>query len=670
MVKRDMRKTVLVQAVACALVSGIAHAAVKVEDKTFNTAANMLAYTEFELSGEPLAEALGLDLDVLDANRADEPTPFDFAAGIESYEYSEEAMYALNYQSGMGPHLVNGPQNLARGGTMADLGKRVMAMAEAVGFPADEIPQGMYPLSLPYASANPEFAEAVNTTPVNGDQITIKTAKGVEKTVKTQVPAYFRDYTTLRWSGSDNLLVPVAVGGILLKEVMWSQDFLGGMHVAESDEEVEAASATMDQDGKHKLGVSAADGFNGMMLTEQSIDKLTIMQNQLGFDGKQLGAKITPQYDPAKGVIYFPHQVKVTETRNNDAGAIGKLDVVDGSAQLRDAWMMLWPLSEFYAFSDQRTANTNQNPAFHAVFDGEPFAATPKANQTNDLGKAVAGSDAFSLALNLSSFTFKNLTALHFDSKAGTLVDSWQAGKQSKHVTTFDAAYALVALQIFQRAQDALPVGYAAGDNGELNLKTEQGQQALALIRKQADFILANLKGHNGLVHDGLTLGGKVDKAQSVDAQFAAIRGLTAAFLATSDAKYRTAARELFIAADKAYFSAKAGTWLAGKKGEYTPWTQAAISGALRSAMLNLRNEGAEKAPELELAKLTGQYVSWFRGTVNGGMQMAEWVGDSGENVIEGASGDTDEDGVPQVTAAGGKHGTAMVMAAKAVVSE
>jgi hypothetical protein len=144
-----MRKTVLVQAIACALLNSAAQAAVKVEDKTFNTAANMLAYTEFELSGEPLAEALGLDLDVLDANRADEPTPFDFAAGIESYEYSEEAMYALNYQSGMGPHLVNGPQNQARGGTLADLGKRVLAMAEAVGFPADEIPQGMYPLSCP-----------------------------------------------------------------------------------------------------------------------------------------------------------------------------------------------------------------------------------------------------------------------------------------------------------------------------------------------------------------------------------------------------------------------------------------------------------------------------------------------------------------------------------------
>ena len=263
--------------------------------------------------------------------------------------------------------------------------------------------------------------------------------------------------------------------------------------------------------------------------------------------------------------------MKVTETGKNDVGAIGKLEVVDGSAQLRDAWMMLWPLSEFYAFTDQRSANTNQNPAFHAVFDGAPFAATPAANKGSDAAKLVAGDDAFSLALNLSGMVFKNLNALHFEPKAGTLVDSWQAGKQGKHVTTFDAAYSLVALQIFQRAQDALPVGYAAGDNGELNLKTAQGQQALVLIRQQADFILANLKGKNGLVHDGVTLGGKLDAGQSIDAQFAAIRGLTAAFLATSDAKYRTAARELFIAADKAYFNQKAGTWLAGKQGEYTP---------------------------------------------------------------------------------------------------
>ncbi|MEH8124073.1 hypothetical protein Q7I34_20175, partial [Aeromonas veronii] len=90
--------------------------------------------------------------------------------------------------------------------------------------------------------------------------------------------------------------------------------------------------------------------------------------------------------------------------------------------------------------------------------------------------------------------------------------------------------------------------------------------------------------------------------------------------------------------------------------------------GAVNTVPVN--GYGAEKAPELELAQLTQRYVGWFRGTVNGGMQMAEWVGDSGENVIEGAGSDTDEDGVPQVTAAGGKHGTAMVMATKALITE
>src|SRR5665213_4214935 len=82
-------------------------ASVKILDKTFDVAGGMFAYTEYELSGEPLAEGLGLNLDVLNGDQADKPTPFDFAAGIDSYEYSEEAMYAVNYQSRLGPHLVN-----------------------------------------------------------------------------------------------------------------------------------------------------------------------------------------------------------------------------------------------------------------------------------------------------------------------------------------------------------------------------------------------------------------------------------------------------------------------------------------------------------------------------------------------------------------------------------
>ncbi|MFP8965803.1 hypothetical protein ACKC9G_04425 [Pokkaliibacter sp. CJK22405] len=662
-----MKKSLLACAVASALASQMAAAAVKVQDTTFAPAAEMLAYTEFELSGEPLAESLGIDLDSLDPNLVNAPHVFDYKAGIESYEYSEEAMYALNYQSKMGIHLVNGPLNKARGGSMEDFGKRFISMADAVGFPAEEIPLNMYPLSLPYASGSPKLAGKADETPVNSDELDGTTAKGNPMKGESSTPAYFRDYKSLAWNAEsfDKSFEPAAIGGIFLKEVMWSQDFLGGMHVADSDEEVEADSATMDQDGVHKLGVSSADGMNGMILTEQSIDKLLTMQTMLGFDGKKLGAAITPDYDPAKGVVYFPHKVAVKEGQANGVNSIDSLSVSDASSTLRDTWEMLWPLSEFYAYSDQRKANSNQNPAFLAVFDGAPFAKAPEKNTDDDLSNNVAGSDAFSLASNLSHFEFANLQALHFNKDAGTFVDQYKDGKQGKHVSTFDAAYTLVALQIFQRAQDALPVGYAAGDDAS-GLETEAGKQALALIKQQADYLIKHLITDNGLVADGATIGGAVDKGQSVDAQFAAVRGLTAAFLATKDTAYRDAARKLFAVADKAYFNADAGTWLNGDSTVYTPWTQAAISGGLRSAIQNLRNRGSENTPALELQQLTERYVAWFSNTVNGGMQLAEWLGDSGENVMAtGNTGDTDEDGVPQV----GKAGVAPVLAGKIEIS-
>ena len=652
-----------------------ATAQVTVLDKTLQPAANFLAYTEFELSGEPLAESLGLDLDVLDPNRADEPTPFDFAAGIESYEYSEEAMYALNYQSTMGPHLVNGPSNRARGGKMSDLGKRVITMANAVGFPVSEVAQNMYPISIPYVSGMPEFAQKPDVTTVNGDEIEMLSAKGTEKTVQTVVPAYFRDYKSLAWNSAtfDKSFNPAATGGILLKEVMWSQDFLGGMHVTLTDEEVEANSSTMDKDGKHSLGVSAADGFNGMMLTEMSIDKLLIMQEQLGFNGKKLGVKFGPDYDPSKGAIWFAHKVAVKQGNKNGVNSIESLSVSDASSSLRDTWLMLWPVAEFFAYTDQRSANTAQNPAFLAVFDGAPFAAAPARNTDANTKNDVLADDAFSLANNISNLLFKNMLALHYNKAQGTFVTEYKNAKQGSYVSTYDAAYSLVALSIYQRAKDALPVGYASADSGDVNLHSVEGKQALMMIKGQADFIISQLMDKNNLVFDGVTLSKNNVKTatKSLDAQFAAIRGLVAAYLATDDVKYKSAARAIYIAVDKNMFDKKINTWASvpGKATLHTPYTEAAISGGLREAILHLKNEEGENEPALELSALTDRYVSWFRTVINGGMQLAEWMGDSGENQIKASNSvDTDEDGVKQIIAAGGKFGTAMTMANKAIV--
>jgi hypothetical protein len=283
----------------------------------------------------------------------------------------------------------------------------------------------------------------------------------------------------------------------------------------------------------------------------------------------------------------------------------------------------------------------------------------------------VVATDAFSVASNIANLSFQNMANLHFNQSAGTFVTKYD-GKQNAQVDTFDAAYSIVALSIYQRSQDALPVGYASAEGGDVNLATKQGKQALAMIKAQADYIVKTLTAKNGLVADGATVGKSVSKAQSLETQFAAIRGLAAAYLATNDASYKQAARNIFLAVEKNMFDAELGTWAQtpGKATIHTPYTAAAISGGLRAVMLNLANEEGENEPSLELQHLTERYTAWFQIVVNGGQQLSEWVGDSGENLLKNSNTtDSDQDGVFQVTAAGGKFGTAQTMAAKVSVS-
>ncbi|MEH6631206.1 MAG: hypothetical protein V7776_10275 [Halopseudomonas aestusnigri] len=650
---------------------------VEIIDKSYQPAGGFLAYTEFELSGEPMAESLGLDLDVLDPNQLNQPTAFDYATGIESYEYSEEAMYAVNYQSRMGPHLVNGPTNAGRGGSMKSLGSRMVELSDAVGFPAEDIPRNMYPLSFPYMQGVPEYAGPLDTTVVGTEEVELLDFKEETRVALVDIPAYAKDYSSLGWREDkmDKSFTPATLGGQMLKDVMWSQDFLGGMHVILDDTEVEATSSGMDQDGVHALGVSSADGLNGVILTEITHDKLLMLRDRFGYDGNKLGAIIGPDYDPLKTPVWFPHKVAISEQIKNGTKAVGGLQVKDARSSLRDTWMLLWPLSEFYAFADQRTVNENQNPAFLAVFDGAPFANAPVANMDGELTNDIAADDPFSVSSTLVNAAFKNLDALHFNEKIGSFIDSYD-GKQSNHITTYDAAYLLQALTIYQRSQDALPVGYASAD-ASASLDTQQGKRATYLIKAQADFILKNLIDADGLAVSGFEIGIGSDGKRDIGTQFAVIRGLSAAFKATGDILYRKAARALFVAVEIQMFDPAIGTYadVPGKPTEHTPYTVAAISSGLRNLLLTLRNEEGENVEVLELGHLAGRYESWFKTIINGrntheGMQLAEWLGDTGENISsQDSSGDLDQDGVALITAAGGKYGTAMTMAGKVLVS-
>jgi hypothetical protein len=236
-------------------------------------------------------------------------------------------------------------------------------------------------------------------------------------------------------------------------------------------------------------------------------------------------------------------------------------------------------------------------------------------------------------------------------------------------VSTFDAAYTLVALAIFQRAQDALPVGYASAEGAAKKLSTPQGARALELIKAQANFLVEHMIADNGLFIDSLSLDSteKNPQQQTLASQFAAIRGLVAASIATGDKKYLTAAKNTYIAIEQRLYDKKLGTWaeVPGKPTVHTPWTAAAISGGLRSVMLHLKNQDGATDPTFDIKTLTDRYVSWFRIVIDGGMQMAEWPGDTGEHLLKVGNGDADADGVPSVV----KVGVAQTLAAEVSVA-
>jgi len=645
----------------------------EVLNKKFITAGAMLAYTEFELSGEPMAEGLGVDLDTLDPNAINQPTEFDYTAGIESYEYSEEAMYALNYQSKMGPHLVNGLLNAKRGGDMMSLAKRFVHFAKVTGNDPEILPLNMHPTATPYISGMPEFAVKPDTTSVNNDEVVVF-RHGKESTIKTSVPAYLRDYKTLAWveDGMDKTFNPAAFGAALLKDTMWAQDFLGGMHVIADDEEVEALSSTMDHDGKHALGVSSADGVNGAILTELAWERILYMQEKLGFNGSKLGSSFTPSYD-ASSPIWFAHKVAVTEGKQNGTKSVAQLKVTEGHSTLRDTWQVLWPISEFYAYSDQRKNNENQNPAFLSVFDGDPFKNAPSKNVDANRANDIKADDAFSVASNIANLMFENISTIHFNKDAGTFVDRFD-GKQSYSVTTYDAAYSIEALRIFERAIDALPVGYGSAD-GAKSLETAQGKEALMLIKKQADYLIKNAKTSNGLYANRVDLKSGASAKKSLGTQFAVVRGLTAAYLALKDDKYRNEARTLMVAIEKYLYNKEIGTYVDASR-TYSPYTIAATSGGLRDAINSLKNVGSENETSLELSLLTDRFTRWFQLVINGnsvneGAQLAEWLLDSGEFHVAGSnSTNNDGDNVPSIENAGGVNGTAMTMAATVKLSK
>ncbi|PWK07427.1 hypothetical protein [Tumebacillus permanentifrigoris] len=635
--------------------------------QTFDTAGNMMAYAEFELSGEPMAERLGLNLDLLDPQKVNDPTPFDYTAGIKSYEYSEEAMYEVVEKSGLGLHLINGPINLTRGANGAEsLAKRFQELADATGYNQDEIFQNMYPTMIEYASGDPQYPQKLDLKKF-GD------AKDGVYTPMIQV-----DFASTRWNRDkmEKALIPSAYGGVFLKQALWLGDFLGNMHSTEADEETEPTSADADKDGKLRLGVSSTDGFQGMLLTEEVWNKLAYIRDNLFYDAST--GKLTPavgsQYNPSKGFVYLPHKIEVTEEGSNGLYKAGSLKVTDARSLLSDQWSLLWPASEFYGTTDQRPSNPNLNPAFQGVFDGAPFASAPAANLDDKTDNDVKATDPYSVNRDILLNVFSNLKAMHWNADKGSLVSENDGKAQGNTVDPFNVGYTMESLRIFQRAIDGLPVGYASGESAK-GLGTEEGKAALDMIKRQGDFLITNLiDSKDGLVANSYDLqAGKADSGvKTLQAQLGAIRGLTAAFLATEDSKYQQAARDLYLATDKAFYDKTNKLYKTkadGSEYKYTPWIAGGLSAMFRMGTDHLKNDQPQTgaAEVLNLKNLTERYTEFYDNVIDGidlghGMQASE-MWDTGDVYKEGDdSGNSDQDHIYQLQKAGGPNGTAPIL--------
>ncbi|MGE5704380.1 MAG: hypothetical protein ACM32O_17785, partial [Clostridia bacterium] len=596
----------------------------------------------------------------------------DYATGIESYEYSEEAMYEVTEKSGLGIHLANGPINKKRANqedSRAALAKRFMELAEAVGYKPDEIFQNMFPTTIEYVSGDPHYITKVDTS---------KFADGEEG---RYIPKYQVDFGTLRWDRAqmEKTLNPAAIGGTFLKQALWLGDFMGGLHTVDQDEELEATASDQDQkDNNIRLGVSSADGLQGVFLTEGVWNKLAFMNDKLFYSSKdgKLGAKPSAAYNPANGFIYLPHEVEVEENGDTNFPDVKSLKVLDKRSVLRDQWLMIWAASEFYGTTDQRPANPNKNEAFLALFDGKPFPSAPKENLDADLKNDVASDDPYSLNRDLLMTLFANTETMHWNKNEHFLVQehSGEVNGQGDHLDTFDTGYAMEALRLFVRAVDGLPLGYASGEAAK-GLDTAEGKRAKAMITAQAEFILNKLLDKkDGLVANGYTVGKGTDpEAKTLQAQLGAIRGLTAAFLATDNAHYRDAARALYDNMHNAFWDEDAVAYRTqvGQQNnyEYDAYLAGAISAVHRIGMLNLVNTESDKQKydTLELAKLTELYTRYFRNVINGptlaeGMQASEFW-DTGDFYVQGdTTGNTDKDTVPQIQVAHGTYGIAPVL--------
>jgi len=535
--------------------------------------------------------------------------PFTNGVMAESYNYSRSTLGAVNARSGLGVHTLWGP---AVGALAADpndpldrkqvLESMIKKFAKASGATP---PAHAWPQFLEFERGNPHFAQSVDTDDSDGT-------------------TFANDFASLRWDRTkmSKVITPAALGQTLFKQVMWSEAFFSMSHGS--------------KDGTRKLGGDAVEGFSGLVLTANSINKMLALKNNLAFNfvGWTLGRVEPKGYDAYRNLTYFPHRIAVRETPlAPGVPPRPSYTVLDRSSDLFDQASLLRGLSEFAFFSNPRqdAANPKLDANFDRLFDGTLFPRAAKS--PNDLP------GPFDLAKGLALAVYQNLKVQHFDPKRRVFVDRFDpVDGRGKALSAFDAGFVLVALANLQ-AQ------HFETNQGTLDVRGD--------MIDEADFIVDHVLDPSGGAYNGFTLDpdrhfvGVPDRSiKTLLAQATVIEGLLKAYEVTNVERYKQAATSLFEHVQTTFYDA-------GFRGfrtsadplapiVYDPRISGAILGALRELFL---------VADVDTREL---YTQQFDTVVNGKTHAGTGLMLS-ETPLTGERGplDSDNDGIPAMSATG-----------------
>jgi hypothetical protein len=586
-------------------------------DTRCEVASHMRASLEMQLSGEPLAEAMGRDLAAYQRfartpDRYAPGTPEErldlagFSAAVESYEYSKLSMNMLAFESAAGVSLAFGPLTNAKDelgafaqlrlrnelqfyATQSDATERYVTLTDPLdpynplGWP------GMWPVLHPFRAIDPTIAPTA-TFERRCSLVSDDTPAALGLLLS---PDYECDATSLRLpdraSQTEPIIGPGASGWLGWKQALWAGNYLGSMHDRAGNTIVAVDEASVPLVGKHQnqvvgllddgtegapgtyVGSSELEGFQAALLLRSLDNQAEHWLRELTtVDGTSLSGfadlLAASRYDRAAPLRWLPSAISVAEQPAPPWFPRPSYAVASADSDLLDLLGLVGAYAQLFSITDPASPDGGAQAA-RVYFDGVPFPADDASVE----GEATP----HDRSLAMLRFLLVTLDRTHL-TPSGLLADraafDGVAPRPGASISIEAAAYAIVVLRVAR-----LSLTHRLGLYGSVTPDTAGLATALdaaplggggpATVGALLDTLIQT---HARVLRDGLTdeqgraapswdlaAGAPASPGLTddrLDAHAAAVRGLYAAYLATGDATYRERAEAVFARLDAVFF--------------------------------------------------------------------------------------------------------------------